>query len=201
MKSYRITIFGGSKPVPGEPAYEDALTLGKLLGEAGHTVLTGGYIGTMEAISRGAAEAGGHVIGVTCAEMEKWRPGKANRWVIEETRFETTRERLLALIDGCDAAFALPGGAGTLAEITVMWNNLITGSIEYKPLILIGAGWQKTFEAFYAELGEYVSNKDRQWLSFVSNPEDGVKLLEHLMERISKGTAGRQQNEKISKEK
>jgi uncharacterized protein (TIGR00730 family) len=183
MKPLKITIFGGSKPVPGEAAYEDALLLGKRLGEAGHTVLTGGYIGTMEAISRGASEAGGHVIGVTCMEIEKWRPGKANRWVEEEMRFSTTRERLLALIDNCDAAFALPGGAGTLAEITVMWNNLITGSIEYKPLILIGKGWQKTFEAFYTELGEYVSDQDRQWLSFVSNPEDGVKLLERQLSK------------------
>lgn len=39
-----------------------------MLAERGHIVLNGGYIGTMEAVSRGAAEAGGHVIGVTCEE-------------------------------------------------------------------------------------------------------------------------------------
>jgi uncharacterized protein (TIGR00725 family) len=199
MRPMRITIFGGSKPVPGEPAYEEALHLGKLLGKEGHTVLTGGYIGTMEAVSRGAAEAGGHVIGVTCGEIEKWRPGKANQWVKEEIRFVSTRERLLALIDNCEAAFALPGGAGTLAEITVMWNNLITNSIDYKPLLLIGDGWRNTFEKFYSELGKYVSDRDRQWLSFVSNAEDGVKLLGKLLDRFQ-GDSVSMKNEDLDKD-
>ena len=70
----RITVFGGSKPRPSQPAYQEALLLGQLLGSQGYTVLTGGYIGTMEAVSRGAAESGGHVIGVTCDEIERWRP-------------------------------------------------------------------------------------------------------------------------------
>ena len=111
--SIRITVFGGSQPKPGEPAYEDALRLGSLIGQAGYTVLTGGYIGTMEAVSRGAAEAGGHVIGVTCDEIEAWRPVKPNPWVTEEMRFPTLHQRLFALIDNCDAALALPGGVGT----------------------------------------------------------------------------------------
>ena len=62
-----VTIFGGSEPHAGEPAYEEARRLGELLAAAGFTVLTGGYIGTMEAVSRGANETGGHVIGITCA--------------------------------------------------------------------------------------------------------------------------------------
>src|SRR5690606_21772609 len=104
----RISVFGGSKPRPGEPDYEQALRLGSLLGAAGYTVLTGGYIGTMEAVSRGAAEAGGHVVGITCDEIEAWRPVKHNQWVLEEQRHGTLRERLSALIDGCDGALALP---------------------------------------------------------------------------------------------
>ncbi|HWQ84126.1 MAG TPA: hypothetical protein VN363_06135, partial [Anaerolineales bacterium] len=82
-----ITVFGGSQIQPGMPDYLAAQRLGGLLAMAGHCVLTGGYIGAMEAVSRGAAEAGGHVIGVTCAEIEAWRPGKANAWVKEERCF------------------------------------------------------------------------------------------------------------------
>jgi uncharacterized protein (TIGR00725 family) len=63
----KISVFGGSQPEEGSLAYQEAYQLGKLLAEAGHIVLTGGYIGTMEAVSRGASEADGHVIGVTCA--------------------------------------------------------------------------------------------------------------------------------------
>ena len=54
-----ITIFGGSLPQTGSKGYQEAYNLGQLLAQAGHSVITGGYIGTMEAVSRGAAEAGG----------------------------------------------------------------------------------------------------------------------------------------------
>ena len=112
-----ITVFGGSHPKIGSPAYAEAYELGKLLAQAGHAVLTGGYIGTMEAVSCGAAEAGGHVIGVTCDEIEKWRGVKANAWVREERHFQTLEQRLIELVHACDAAIALPGGPGTLTEI------------------------------------------------------------------------------------
>ena len=70
-----ITVFGGAQPKEGSEAYEEARELGKLLAERGHAVLTGGYMGTMEAVSRGAHEVGGHVIGVTCIDYRRmaWR--------------------------------------------------------------------------------------------------------------------------------
>ena len=113
----RVSVFGGTHTRPGEKDYDEAVRLGRLLGERGCTVITGGYIGVMEAVSRGAAEAGAHVIGVTCDEIERFRPGKPNAWVKEEQRFPDLVQRLNALIEGCDAAIALPGGVGTLAEI------------------------------------------------------------------------------------
>ena len=79
----KVSVFGGSQPREGTTAYEEARKLGELLAKQGHVVLTGGYIGTMEAVSRGAAEAGGHVIGVTCEEIERWRKVGGNRWVKE----------------------------------------------------------------------------------------------------------------------
>ncbi len=120
-----ISVFGGSQPVPGSPAYNEAYELGRLIALSGHTVLTGGYIGTMEAVSRGSAEAGGHVIGVTCADIEAWRLVKPNAWVKEERRFNTLQERLYELIQACDAAIALPGGPGTLTEVALTWNLMI----------------------------------------------------------------------------
>ena len=175
-----ITVFGSSQPTPGENAYNEAMRLGRLLGAAGHTVLTGGYIGTMEAVSRGAREGGGHVIGVTCQEIEAYRPGGPNPWVLEERRFTTLRERLFALIDGCDAALALPGGAGTLAEITLMWNEMIIGAIQVRPLILIGAGWQDTFEEFFSAQDASIPASARRLLTFVDNIEEAIQELNYV---------------------
>ncbi len=174
----RVTVFGGSSPRPSEEGYVQALRLGQLLGAAGHVVLTGGYIGTMEAVSRGAAESGGHVIGVTCDEIEAWRKVRPNPWVQEEMRFSTLRQRLFALIDHCDAAIALPGGIGTLAEISVMWSHIQVRAIASRPLILVGADWRKTLETFFSTLGSlYVTPADRDLLSFVPDIERAVAHL------------------------
>jgi uncharacterized protein (TIGR00730 family) len=172
-----ITVFGGSEPRPGEEPYADALRLGLLLAQAGHCVLTGGYIGTMEAVSRGAAEAGGHVIGVTCDQIEAWRPVRPNQWVREERRFATVRLRLFALIEDCDAAIALPGGVGTLAEVAEMWSHLQTGAISPRPLILVGPGWRSTMETFLRYFDRYVPERYRDLLIFAPTVEIAVQIL------------------------
>ena len=174
----KITVFGGSQPKEGDTAYAEARDLGRLLAERGHTVLTGGYIGTMEAVSRGACEAGGHVIGVTCEDIEAWRPIKANAWVKEEIRKKTLIERLHALIHDSDAALALPGGAGTLTEISLMWNLMIVETLRRRPLILIGDGWQSVFDQFFQGFDNYVPVHQREILGFAKDVQTAMNMLE-----------------------
>ena len=173
-----ITVFGGAQPKEGTASYEEAFVLGKLLAERGHAVLTGGYMGTMEAVSRRAHEAGGHVIGVTCIDIEEWRKTKPNQWVKEERRKQSLIERLQALIEGCDAAIALPGGAGTLAEISLMWNLMIVESLPPRPLTLIGHGWQSTFDRFFNEFESYMPVRQRELLYFADDVKTAVDTLE-----------------------
>ena len=186
-----ITVFGGSQPKEGDASYAQAYELGKLLALAGHTVLTGGYVGTMEAVSRGANEAGGHVIGVTSTDIEAWRGTRANAWVQEERHFATMQERLNELVLACDAAIALPGGPGTLTEIALTWNLMIVDSIPPKPLILVGAGWQSVMEAFYHSLEVYVSLRQRVLLQFAPDVQSAVAKLKSLN---TKGTKVHQGN-------
>jgi len=176
-----ITVFGGSLPKPESPAYQEAEHLGSLLGMAGYSVQTGGYIGTMEAISRGAAEAGGHVIGVTCDEIESWRPVVPNRWVKEQKRCPTLRERLFVLIDECDGAIALPGGIGTLAEIALTWAQLQIHPENQKPLILIGTGWAETLGTFKSALGMYILPADQHRIHLVDDGESALLILQQLL--------------------
>jgi len=182
----RITIFGGSSPKPGEPAYEDGIQLGSHLGKGGFTVLTGGYIGIMEAVSRGAAEAGGHVIGITCEEIEGWRPVGPNPWVMEEIRFPSLRQRLFALVEMCDAAIALPGGIGTLAEISMMWTHLDIGAIPRKPLILVGSSWQETIKQLVKSFPHYITEAQRKWLTIVPNIDSAFITLQNLLSSTRK---------------
>jgi len=172
-----ITVFGGSLPKPGSQAYQDAQRLGSLLASTGFAVQTGGYIGTMEAISRGASEAGGHVIGVTCDEIESWRPVAPNQWVKEQKRCSTLRERLYRLIDECEAAIALPGGIGTLAEVALTWAELQIHPDIQKPLILVGLGWEETLGSFKTELGEYIPAADQNRIITVPDVVSAAAVL------------------------
>jgi len=172
-----ITVFGGSSPTPGSPAYLEAYKLGQSLALAGHTVLTGGYIGTMEAVSRGAAEAGGHVIGVTCSQIESWRPVRANEWVNEERSYISLQERLNELITNCDVAMALPGGPGTLTEISLTWNLMVINAIPEKPLILIGEGWRLVMRSFFNNLGDYIPAVQHRLLHFSKDVDSACSFL------------------------
>ena len=180
----RIAVFGSAGPKPGDNLYEESRQLGKLLAEAGFDVITGGYMGTMAAVSQGAVEAGGHTIGVTCKEIESWRPVGANEWIREEWPAETLIDRLKLITHACDAALALPGGIGTLVEISLTWNQIVVQSYKPKPLIAIGPGWQKTFQAFYEHLGEYTLNSYRQWLAFAQNNQEALLLLKNKLREL-----------------
>jgi uncharacterized protein (TIGR00730 family) len=181
----KISVFGGSSPKPGSDAYQQAYQLGQLLSAAGMTVLTGGYMGTMQAVSQGASENGGYVIGVTSEELEIWRNAKANQWVEEEWRFGSFRERLNSLVDQCDAAIALPGGIGTLLEICLTWNLMVINAIETKPLILMGEEWHRIIETFYKELGSYVRLSDREYIAFAPSPSAVIDLLNYFSGQCS----------------
>jgi uncharacterized protein (TIGR00730 family) len=173
----KVTIFGGSEPRPGQAAYAEAQRLGSRLAAAGFNVITGGYVGTMEAVSRGAAEAGGHVIGVTCDEIEAFRPNGPNPWVMEERRCVTLRERIYTMVSACDAAIALPGGCGTLVEVAFMWNHLYIQALPPRPLILVGMGWQQSMEIFTNNFSAYIPETQRRLLQFAPDGDKAVELL------------------------
>lgn len=140
-----VVVFGGQRVAPGSALYQEAYRLGALLARAGYTVASGGYQGTMEAVSRGAAEAGGRVIGYTCDIFTDVRP---NPWIGEERRTPTLTARIERMAREGDAFIALHGGIGTLAEITVVWNLLLLNSLGPKPFLLVGEQWGRVIAAF-----------------------------------------------------
>jgi uncharacterized protein (TIGR00730 family) len=172
-----VSVFGGSAPKPGTPPYVEAQALGAALARAGWTVATGGYSGVMEAASRGASEAGGHVIGVTCTLIENWKGLRANAWVKEEKRFDTLRDRLNHLVEFCDAAIALPGGIGTLSEVALTWSLVQTGEIRRKPVILLGEVWHATVTTFLRESGMYLRPGDEALVYLAASQDDAVRRL------------------------
>jgi hypothetical protein len=131
----------------------------------------------MEAVSKGASEAGARVIGVTCTEIESWREVQANPYVTEQVHCDTLRERLQRLIEIGDALVALPGGIGTLSEISMAWSLLQVGAIPARPLILVGDLWRRTFTSLLEHAGGYVEQRDAARLTLLQGIDEAAAHL------------------------
>jgi uncharacterized protein (TIGR00730 family) len=136
--SHIVTVFGSSRPKPDHAQYASARALGAALAAKGWMVCSGGCAGIMEAVSRGAKEAGGRTIAVTAKSFSS----RANPWIDEEIRVDTWQERLFELIARGHGYVACPGGTGTLAELAVVWEMLNKGVMPKKPIIVLGEFWQ-----------------------------------------------------------
>jgi len=178
-----VTVFGSSLPGEASPSYAEARLLGKLLAEAGLAVCNGGYSGLMEASARGAHEAGGHTIGVTC---EVWT-SKANPWIIEEVRTKSFPERIMTLVERGEAYVVLPGGTGTLAELALAWEMMNKASLSKtvggsKPLLVMSPYWRPVIACLEQE-GQ-LNSAGAHWrppamniVTLVTRPEQVVEYL------------------------
>ncbi|MGH9774318.1 MAG: LOG family protein [Candidatus Acidiferrales bacterium] len=137
-----VTVFGSSRPREGDEHYELARALGAALAAKGLAVCSGGYGGVMEAVSRGAKEAGGRTLGVTASFFS----AKPNRWVDEEIRMKTWQERLFELIRTGGGYVACPGGTGTLVELAVVWEMLNKSVMRGRPFAVLGEFWRPVIE-------------------------------------------------------
>jgi uncharacterized protein (TIGR00730 family) len=144
MSDKVVTIFGTSRTGAGDAIFTLAMEMGRLLAQAGFTIANGGYGGTMLAAAKGAAEAGGEIIGVTCSAFKS---GKANEYVTREIVTGSLDERLETLVKLGQAYIVLPGGTGTLLELAKVWELKNKGFLNAdKPIILLGGFWKPLIE-------------------------------------------------------
>lgn len=144
-----ISVFGSSRCCFGEEPYDIAFRLGRSLAEAGFAVCSGGYGGIMEAVSRGAREAGAHTVGITCSVFGK----TVNPWVIQEIPRETWHDRMFSLLELGAGYVFLPGGTGTLVELAAAWEMLNKRLIEHRPAVVLGKFWTPLIDTVRAVEG------------------------------------------------
>lgn len=166
-----VTIFGGSKCGENSPEYREAMDLGRRLAEAGFTICTGGYLGVMEAASRGAREKGGRVFGIVLNQFRS----EPNRYLTDKVATNHFYERLQNLITRSVGFVVLRGGMGTVTEMSLVWNKLQTRVIEDRPLVLIGDCWKKVINAFRESL--VVSEADIRLLDFAADAREASELI------------------------
>jgi uncharacterized protein (TIGR00730 family) len=171
-----VTVFGSSRPRFGDAHYAAAQALGAALAAKGLVVCSGGYGGVMEAVSRGAREAGGRTLAVTA----RFFRARANAWIEEEVRVKSWQDRLFELIKRGSGYVACPGGTGTLVELAVVWEMLNKGAMRRKPLVVLGDFWQPVIERVReVELGHASrwGERDAPLVHAASSPADAADYL------------------------
>lgn len=169
-----IAVFGASRCLPGDPDYQAGVECGRLLAEADFSVATGGYGGIMEAVCRGAAEAGGRTIGVTAPTVFPGRVG-ANEWVQREIKADDLVQRIGLLTSMAAGCVAMPGSLGTLAELAIAWNLAFVAPFAnefYGPIVAVGDTWKQVVADLVDQL-----DTDGNFVEIVSSSEQAVTYL------------------------
>ena len=144
-----ITVFGSARFGDTHPYYELAREVGRRVSRLGFTVMTGGGPGLMEAANRGARDAGG--MSVACnieLPLEQAPNPYLDRYMTSHYFFV----RKVLLFKYSYAFIALPGGVGTLDELTEALTLIQTGKILSFPIVLIGTDYWKSFFALLDDM-------------------------------------------------
>jgi uncharacterized protein (TIGR00730 family) len=172
-------VFGsGDELSETDPLYELAYEVGRRLALSGYRLANGGYDGTMAAASRGAAEAGGEVLGVT---VSQFGPGPCNQWVTEELRVDGFPERFRVLCDESDGYIVLPGGVGTLTELGYAWGLLVSGVVPDRPLVALGSAW-RTLAQLLRDEEFHIVEERFDYLRFADDPDEAVHMIREAID-------------------
>lgn len=179
MTSATVAVFGSAQTQPGSAEWDAAEGIGVVLAEAGVTVITGGYGGTMEAVSKGAVEAGGHTIGVTAPPVFPGRHA-ANPFVSEVIEAPTLADRIGTMMARASATIALPGSVGTAAELLLAWNtNHVArrnGGVSI-PTVAVGPEWAAVAGVLVTQIGAYAGD-----IHLVASWEEAVGWILGMLE-------------------
>ena len=172
-----VTVFGSARFPEDHQYYQLARQAGRLLAEAGYTVITGGGPGIMEAANRGAKDAGGRSIGCNITLPVEQRP---NPYVDRFVQFDHFFVRKMMMIKLSSAFVLLPGGFGTLDEIFETVTLMQTGKIAKMPIVVLGGDFWNALRTFITEtmLSENtIGREDLELISLAQTPEEVVSKI------------------------
>jgi hypothetical protein len=175
-----ITIFGSSRPKEGSKEYQEAESLGNKLSAAGFSVCTGGYGGTMEAISRGASRYDLNIIGVTSAVFSQ----NPNKYVNMQVHTMTLYERLQKLVELGDGYIILKGGTGTLVEFSLVWELLNKNLIREKPIIVVTDFWKPVVDLLDRELALEGLESCTKYVHLARDASEAADMMLNSLSRI-----------------
>jgi hypothetical protein len=181
-QNYRVTIFGSARLKPGTPAYESVKQLAAELTKMGCDIMSGGGPGLMQAANEGASsvdpQAKHRSVGI---RVELPFEQEVNPFVGQAYEHRTFFSRLHHFMIISDAFIVVPGGIGTLLELSLAWQLLQVRKLYNTPLILVGKMWadlvQWSRRAMLKEGNELASEADFSIPHCVSTIEEAIALV------------------------
>lgn len=174
-----VTIFGSAR-LPQEHKYcKKAYKLGRLLAENGHTVITGGGPGIMEAASHGAYEIGGRTIGLNIKLAHEQFP---NPYLTDCITFEYFFARKVSLAMSAKVFVFFPGGFGTMDELSEILCLMQENKMPKMPVFLVGKDFWKGFDKIIGKmlLLKLINIKDAGIFRITDNLNDIVRAANKI---------------------
>lgn len=188
-KNRSIAVYCWSRTEPGTPLWAQAESIGRLAAENGFSVITGGYCGSMEAVSKGAREvidagkaskvssSDPDVVGVVVSQVFPDRALSGNKYLTVTKDSSTMMNRVEQLTSLSRYYVILPGTLGTLQELTCIWTlSLIHPKGEPRPVIIaFREPWKKCLEGIAECL--HLPKEQLQLITFVDTPEEAMEVI------------------------
>ena len=173
-----VAVFGSSTIERDSAEWAQAERCGSLLAQASLAVASGGYGGVMEAVSHGAAAAGGRVIGVTAPTVFPHRTGP-NEHVHEIIEAASITERIHLLVSVSAGVIVLPGSLGTFTELVAAWNAAYVAPLSdtaHRPIITVGDTWNSLIDTISVRL-----DADRSGIETAATVDAAVRRMVDLL--------------------
>jgi len=172
-----VSVFGSARTDRDDPQYRAARDVGRLLGEGGYTVITGGGPGIMEAANRGAVDAGARSVGLGIDLPHE--PG-LNEWVNLPLQFHYFFTRKVMFVRYACAFVVFPGGFGTFDELFEAATLRQTGKVRWFPIVLFGSDYWDGLMRWLRDPVQAegkISELDWQMIEVTDDPQRVVEMI------------------------
>jgi uncharacterized protein (TIGR00730 family) len=173
-----VTIYGSSQLKADDKLYAKTVEIAIQLGKLGFAIVTGGGPGVMEAANKGALEAGVTSVGLNI-ELPEEQP--CNVYTNKSITFHHFFARKVMLVKYAIAFVIMPGGLGTLDELTEVLTLIQTHKIKPFPVIIFDSQYWKGFidwlESIVLAKG-CISQQDLDLLIVCDQPEEVIEAVQ-----------------------
>ena len=172
-----VGVFGSARTNKGTPIWQAGVEIGRALAQAGFAAITGGGPGIMEAVNKGAAQAGGVSVGLG---IELPFEQSLNKYVSLGINFRYFFARKVMFLKYSRGFVVMPGGFGTLDEMFEALTLVQTRKVTSFPIVLFGTefwtpllGWIR--ETVLAD--GYVSEADLDLVTVTDSVDEVIRAV------------------------